>query len=443
MKNSHVLSRLCIAMCLVAAAHGAAHAEVDDLVRRALAMTESGQARQAYELLEPHEVKRAGDPDFDTVFGIAANMSGEHARAVMALERATIVQPGNTRARAELGRAMFAVGDSKSARTLLEQAKAQGAPAAAALTIDQFLRAIDVAEAQMRSSWRAYAEFGIGHDNNVASGPVNANVAVPRLGGTVVVLGPTSVKRDATFGNLAAGVSGRHVLDSRWSIVGNASANRRVNRNESFANNDQVNLLGGVSYRVDRQEITVAAVYENYRFNGATSRTQRGLVGEWAYRIDDQRELGAYLQWSRLHYPQQTTRDAHRTVAGASYAQRLAGDWLAWGGLYAGTENESAAGVPHFGHSLSGLRAGVQKSMRSDLSGFASLNYEHRSYGGQDPSFLVKRSDNQTTLALGLNWVPAKSWRVTPQLSHIRNSSNVVINDYDRTLISVTARKEF
>jgi outer membrane protein len=216
-----------------------------------------------------------------------------------------------------------------------------------------------------------------------------------------------------------------------------------VNRGEAFANNDQVNLLGGVSYRLDRQEFTVAAVYENYNFGGSTSRTQKGLVGEWAYRLDEQREVGAYLQWSRLHYPQQTTRDAHRTVVGGSYAQRLRGDWLVWGGVYAGNENESAAGVPHFGHSLGGLRAGVQKSIRSDLSGFASLNYEHRSYGGLDPSFLVKRSDNQTTLALGLNWVPVKSWRISPQLSHIRNSSNVVINDYDRALFSVTARKEF
>lgn len=441
MKHTPHLKHLFIAVCTTIAAQGAAFAEVDDLVRKALAMTEAGQARQAYEMLEPHEVKRAGDPDFDTVFGIAANQSGEHARAVLALERVTIVQPGNTRARAELGRAMFAVGDSKSARTLLEQAKAQGAPAEAALTIDQFLRAIDVAEAQMRSSVRAYVELGIGHDTNVSSGPGNPNVAVPNIGG--VVLAPNSVERDATFANLAAGVSGRYVLDSRLSIVGNGSVNKRVNRNESVFNNDQVNLLGGVSYRADRHEFTAAAFYEDYNLNGSTSRTQRGLIGEWAYRVDDRREVGAYVQWSRLRYPAQTFRDSRRTVVGGSYAQRLSGDWLAWGGLYAGTEDESASGVPHLGHSLSGLRAGVQTNFRNDLSGYAALNYEHRSYGGQDPIFLVKRRDDQTTLALGLNWVPAKSWRITPMLSHIRNNSRIVINEYDRTLFSVTARKEF
>jgi hypothetical protein len=39
--------------------------------------------------------------------------------------------------------------------------------------------------------------------------------------------------------------------------------------------------------------------------------------------------------------------------------------------------------------------------------------------------------------------VPVKSWRVTPQLTHVRNQSTVVINDYDRTTLSVSARYEF
>jgi outer membrane protein len=419
----------------------AVHAEPDELVRKALALTESGQARQAYDLLEPQEVQRAGDPDFDLVFGIAANQAGEHARAILALERVTIVQPANARARAELGRAMFAVGDSKSARILLQQAKDQGAPGQAALTIDQFLRAIDVAEAQMRSSLKGYAEVAFGRDSNVSSGPANANVAVPNIGG--VVLSANAVKRSATFANLAAGVSGRYVVDSRWSLVGNASANKRVNINESFANNRQVNLLGGAAYRLDRQEFTGAVIYEDYNLDGASNRTQSGLVGEWAYRIDNEHEVGAYVQHSWLQYPGNHLRDAHRTVVGGSYAQQLRSDLLAWGGAYVGREAESASGVPYLGHQLLGLRVGVQKTIQDNLSAFAALNHERRRYGGQDPFFLVQRRDNQTTLAVGLNWVPAKSWRVSPQLSLIRNDSSVVVNDYNRTALSISARKEF
>ncbi len=422
-------------------------AEMDAVVREALALTEAGQPKKAYDMLEPLEVTRAGDPDFDTVFGIAANQSGEYARAVMALERATIVQPGNTRARAELGRAMFAVGDSKSARTLLEQAKSQGAPAEAALSIDQFLRAIDVAEALTQSSWQGYVEATFGHDSNISSGPIASNVAVPALGGQIITLGAKSTKQGASFGNLAAGVSGRYVIDSRLSLIGNASANDRVNINASQFSNTQFNLTAGAAYRLDRQEFSLVAVHEDYNLNGRVNRTQNGLVGEWVYRINNQREMGAYLQYSKLHYPRAAAtdpnRDATRTVAGASYAQQFGDGFLGWGGLYLGSEDESDSSRPDLGHNLAGVRLGLQKSFATALSGFVALNHERRSYGGQDPFFLVKRKDNQTILSLGMNWVPAKSWRITPTVSHIRNQSRVVINDYDRSVFSVAARYEF
>lgn len=434
---------LCAMLLTACLTPNIAQAEIDALVRDALALTEAGQAKRAYEMLEPHEVSRAGDPDFDTVFGIAANQSGEHARAVLALERATIVQPGNARARAELGRAMFAVGDSRSARTLLEQAKAQGAPPEAALTIDQFLRAIDVAESLVVSSWRGYVEASVGHDNNISSGPANANVAVPAFGGAVVTLAANAIKKSATFANLAAGVSGRYVIDSRWSLIGNASANKRVNINQSQFSHNQVNVGGGAAYRLDRQEFSVIGVHEEYNLDGRVNRTQNGLVAEWVYRIEQTQEMGAYLQYSKLRYPAQSNRDARRTVAGASYAQLFGDGWLGWGGAYLGNENESAIGVPQFGHSLGGLRAGLQKTLNPTLAGFVALNYESRRYGGPDPFFSVKRNDDQTSLSVGLSWVPAKSWRVTPLISHIRNESNIVVNDYDRTSVSVAARFEF
>lgn len=435
-------ARLCALALALCFGQEAAHAEMDAVVREALALTEAGQSRQAYAMLEPLEVQRAGDPDFDTVFGIAANQSGEHARAVMALERATLVQPGNARARAELGRAMFAVGDSTSARSLLEQAKSQGAPAEAAFTIDQFLRAIDVAEALTRSAWQGYVEAGFGHDSNISSGPPSASVAVPLFGGPFT-LNANNVKQGAAFGNLAAGVSGRYVIDSRWSLIGSASYNQRNNFNKSVFNNNQFNISAGGAYRVDRQEYSVVAVHEDYTVDGSINRSQSGLVGEWVYRIDDTRETGAYLQYSRLRYPAQTNRNATRIVAGGSYAQQFGEGWLAWGGAYLGTEDESATGMPQFGHSLIGLRVGAQKSFSTSLAGFASLNFEGRHYGGPDPFFLVHRADDQSSLNVGLTWVPVKSWRVTPQLSYIHNRSNIVINDYSRATFSVAARFEF
>lgn len=431
-------------LLLCAALVPAAHAEVDALVRDALALAESGQGRAAYDMLESKEAARAGDPDFDTVFGIAANQVGEHARAIMALERVMLVQPRNGRARAELGRAMFAVGDVKTARTFLDEAKSQGAPAEVTATIDMFLRAIDRADAERQSSIRAYVEASIGSDSNVATGPASANVAVPILGGTVnFTLAPANVKQNATFVSFGAGANGRYVIDSRLSLIGGLNFSQRNHPDDSLFNNTQFALNGGVSYRANKDEYTAVLSHDDYLVSGTTARVQNGLVAEWTNRRAETSQYGAYAQVSRLHYPGASFRDVNRMVFGGSYAQQVGQSLVAYGGLYLGRENEITANRPDQGHRLQGLRAGGQYSVTPELSAFAGLTYEHRKYGAPHTTFLVVRSDNQSSINFGATWTGVKDWRITPQISYTRINSNIPINDYDRTLISVTARREF
>ena len=70
-----------------------ASAEVDELVKQARVLLDKRQAKQAFELLEPQEAARAGDLDFDTTMGIAANDNEQFTREVFALERVFSVQP--------------------------------------------------------------------------------------------------------------------------------------------------------------------------------------------------------------------------------------------------------------------------------------------------------------------------------------------------------------
>ena len=432
------------ALFAAALAPSAAFAEVDALVRDALEMTQKGQAKQAFELLSAQEEKRAGDPDFDAVLGIAANEAGEFSRAIFALERVLAVQPDNARARAELGRALFAVGDTKGARALLEQTKAQGVPVEAASTIDQFLKAIDKVEEAGRSSWKGYAELGLGTDNNINSGPGVSSVAVPAFGGLVVPLNAGGIKTSASFTTLGAGASGRYVIDSRWSLIGTAATNWRGNSggNSNF-NTTQSDLSAGGSYRVERNDYSLVAQYSTYGVGGSTARNSSGLVGEWSYRFDGFRQITSYAQWASLTYPAQSVRDANRNVLGSTYAHLFPSGWLGFGGLYFGSEKEKAAGVPHLGHKFTGLRLGVQKPINQTLALFATMGWENRNFGGTDPLFLVTRADRQSNVNLGVSWSPAPAWRVTPQLSITRSSSNIPVNDYGKRMLSVVARRDF
>ncbi len=433
-----------MACCLLVGAWAPAHAVVDALVQESAALVQANQPAKAFELLSAREVERAGDPDFDLALGIAANQSGEFTRAIFALERVLAVQPDNTRAKAELARALFSVGDTRNARTLFEQSRAQGVPVEVGSVIDQFLQAIEKVDAEGRSSWRGQFDLGLGRDTNVTGGPSNGLVAVPAFGGIVVSLNPGAVERADSYFSANLGLSGRYVMDDpRWSLIGNGNLGLRSYLDVGGFDSQQINISGGVAYRVERHELSAVLQLEDYDVNGNTARRQSGLVGEWLYRFDAFRQFGSYLQYSQLTYPGQSTRDTDRTVLGASYAHLWRSGLLAYGGLYLGQEAAQTAGQDFQGHELSGFRLGVQQPMSADLSLFAALAYERRRFDGQNPLFLVTRRDRQTNVNLGLNWVVAKAWRLTPQVALTRSSSNISLNDYKRTVYSVNLRHDF
>ena len=446
MKNKKCSTRFLVCGAFAASAAifaNSALAEVDDLVRQARILLGKSQAKQAFELLEPQETKRAGDPDFDTVLGIAANDTEQYTRAVFALERVLSVQPENSRARAELGRALFAVGDNAGARKVLLETKKDNIPAEAAATIDKFLQAIDRADEAAKSSIKLYVETSLGYDTNINSGPGNANVAVPAFGGFVFTLNNANLSTKDIFATLGAGVSARQLIDPRLSLIGNLSVNGRMHGQNKAFDATQIDGNAGANYRYDKHEFSGVVQAGSYYLNAAKARDQAGLVGEWTYRLNGEQQWSSYLQWSQLSYPSQSARDAARTVIGTSYAQGFRSGLLFFAGAYVGIEKQKNGAFPNLGHKLYGVRTGAQQILSEGVSLFGGLSYENRKYGGPDPLFLAVRQDTQFNINLGLNWVPAKTWKVTPQLSYTSVKSNIPVSDFQRTTFAVTLRKDF
>ena len=107
-----------VSVMLVAAGLGAASGVVfaDAATDEALSLLDSGKGKAAWELLEPQESARAGEPLYDFLLGLAALEIGQNTRAVFALERVLAMEPDNVRARAEIARAYLALGEAETAR---------------------------------------------------------------------------------------------------------------------------------------------------------------------------------------------------------------------------------------------------------------------------------------------------------------------------------------
>lgn len=403
-----------------------------------------GTAAEQFERLAADEVEKAGDPDFDLALGIAGNEAGQWTRAIMALERVLASQPGNERARSEMGRALYGVGDHKAARALLAESKEKGFSAVAGETIDQLLHAIDRVEAEGRSSARGYLETTAGWDSNINSAPGLSNVVVPAYGGSILAVDPSGTKKKGWYGAWTGGASGRLVLGPRLSLIATGVARRQdFARANTAQSNWQMDFSGGLSYRVERDEYSLVVQGGSYAIDNDRVRDQAGLVGEWTYRFDGFRQFNMYFQTGRLTYPQSHSADANRSVVGFSYAHLTPKGVWAYGGAYVGGENTVNAGFEHLAHHVVGARGGIQWPVAEALGGFFSAGFESRRYNGPDPLFLVQRRDNQINFSAGLSWVPAPFWRMTPQILWARAASTVPLARYHKIAGSVAVRREF
>jgi tetratricopeptide (TPR) repeat protein len=424
---------------------GTALAVEDDIVKQADKLLKGGKAQEAYTLLIPHQSDRAGDPDFDYRLGIAALDSGKPNEAIFALERVLAVNPNHLQARTEIARAYFAAGEAAVAQQEFETVKKQNPPKEVNATIEKYLDAIEQARAGERTTVRGYLEAAVGSDSNVNSATGSSQIAIPAFGGSIATLSANGVKLHDNYASAAGGFNVRHPFSPEWAVFGGASFNQRINSSQDIFDTKGLDANLGVNLTKGDDSYSAALQLSDFEVDNNRYRDATGLTAQWMRSLDNSSQVSAYLQYTELRYPGQNVRDADRTVLGAAYARALGGAYtpVVYVGGYAGQEKERQSGVPYLGHNPYGLRVGGEMKINPQSTLFGSLSVEARNYGGQDPLFLVSRKDTQSDLRVGLGYVPAKKWMITPSLGYTRNSSNVIISDYTRTVYSVTVRRDF
>jgi tetratricopeptide (TPR) repeat protein len=418
----------------------------DELTEAAKRLLEQRRAREAYQLLLPHESARAGDIEYDYLLGIAANDAGEAERAVFALERVLALQPDNHLARAEIARAYLALGEREAARREFDTVRAQAIPDAAKANIERMLAAIRAAET---TRIEGFIELGGGYDSNVnaatASSQITIPTAVPGIGGATLVLDPLSQQREDAFAAASAGVNLTQKLAGAWALLAAASGLARLQQDEKQF--DQLTLDGSLGARWSRgsDAVTLAGQLQSFELDYARFREVRGLVAQWQHSYDDNRQASLFGQYSQLRYPTQSIRDADREVLGAAYGKAFVARYspVLFGTGYVGRERERASDVPHLGNELWGVRLGGQLAIGRGWGFGATAAYEERRYGGPEPIFLETRKDRQSDLSAEVSYLLRAHTTVLARIAYTDNRSNLPLTRFDRSVAGISVRFGF
>jgi tetratricopeptide (TPR) repeat protein len=432
---------LVILLLLATWAPLSAHAQ-DSMFNQARAYMADGNPEQAYGVLAPHEPSLAGDPGFDYLLGIAAMDSGRLTNAVFALERVLAVQPDNVLARAEIARVYLMLGELQTSKREFETVQAKpDVPPEARQAIERYLTAFRVTPEE-GADFKAFVAVTVGYDSNVNAASDISGVAIPAAGGAIFQIDPLGIEASDIFTTIAAGGSVSMPLSDSLRLNAGVNAYSRLLNTEKNFETASVNGYAGLDWTRRQTIYTLAAQGEHFQVDDSSYRNAYGGLLQVRHIINAVSQVTGYGQFARLDYSHQPIRDANRYTVGAAYSQILAGSYtpsFLIGG-FGGTENPDDSSVEFLGYNFGGLRTGGQIRPRPNVLLFTYLNWERRSYEGQEPLFATQRRDTHLGIRFGSEWTFYPQWTLTPAVDFIRNDSNIPIHDFNRWIASLMLR---
>lgn len=420
-------------------------ADQQKLIATATELIKNSRFKEAYTLLTPYQSELAGEPDYDYLLGMSALDNDKPNEAIFALERVLAVNPNHLQARAEIARAYLATGELTASKQEFETVQQQNPPQEVSATIQKYLDIIETARSAEKTTIRGYLEAMVGEDSNVNAATGNRQIAVPAFGGLLMNLNDSGTAKRDTFGSLSTGFNIRHAVSPTFSLIAGANINKRNNSTQMSFNTANGDANFGAELANGDDSFMAILQAQNFVLDNKSYREAAGMTTQWQRKMKSGGQLSSYLQYSRLSYLDQKFRDADRYVLGGAYAIQLSGESapVIYTGLYAGAEQPIKNNVSYLANTLYGFRIGGELKLNLQYTLLASASVENRAYDGKDSLFLVKRVDTQSDLKIGINYLPAKKWTISPSVSYTNNESNIIVNKYDRTAFSISVRRDF
>jgi tetratricopeptide (TPR) repeat protein len=436
-----------VALCLVLGTHAAiapAQALDTPVLGEADALLRSGKAEEAWTLLAPLEREYAGRPDYDYLLGLAALESGRPNRATFVLERVIMLNPGHLAARLEMARAYFALDDFERAEREFTFIVQSGAPPEIRDLSHAYLERMRPGARRAQTGLSGYAEVAFGYDTNVSAAARTSSVFVPALG-VELTPDPAFQRQPDEFIALAAGMEYAHALAPRLAIVAGADVLQRWHADAETFDWRSVDVYALLNHRLDERDgMQYSLRHEDYRLDDRPYREMQSLGAQWSRIASLRTRIALGAQGHRVRYRAPEVHEASSDLvavsASASYLLQPASLTSAFGGLYAGYDN-AVAGRADGDRRILGWSLGLQRRLLTRVDGFARMSLLESDYKTMNPSFGVRRRDDQREGVLGAGWEFARGWVLRAQVLRTNNRSNVPLNDYERTESSIALQR--
>ena len=412
--------------------------QVNTLLATGKQLVLANRMQEAFDLLRPHELQLAGNPDFDYLFGTAAVDTGRSDLAIFALERVLAERPSFAGARLELARAYFNIGDNETARYHFDYLQGQNPPPNVQAAITSYLRAIDRVAAAYKPIHIPHFAAGFGWDSNA-----NASTDVEQFLG--FVLDGNNVETDSAYYHATLGDYYSRPLAPELKLILTGAVSQRNYPDASFVNSTDVNANAALEWNFGDTKITPSlGVALNWLDgDGNLDRYTSDLAVSHSLN-DDWKLLGGLTAAAYRFTNDLEFRDANIYNARAGvehYLDSVPGgviSAMAMIGTDSTTDSESPFDNDRWAVVVSGSRLVAPGMLLSLNAGAKNTDFNGQFFGEQ-------RDDDQWNANLSLHvfdW-PAQGWRMIGRVGYTDVDSTVDLYTYDRTDVGLTFHKAF
>ena len=406
---------------------------------------ERGEWANAYTTLEPLEAALAGNVEYDLVFGQTALAVNRPSRAAFAFERCLAVNPLNGTCRLGMARAHMMLAEYSGARNELDLIARSRPPVQVQRAVDEYLAELTNRQAQGQDTrLRGYAQVGIGYDSNFNHASTQDALALPLFNNAVFRLSRDGQARESGFNQAQLNISYSTPVNANWRFLVDTSLASSLYW-ETDEYNTLISDLGvGISYRRDAHQFTVKALGQNYQLGNRSYRNLIGVLGQYAYTVNERAEVNAFANVSRLNYPQEDLRNAHRYTLGMSWSQMAFNDKaVLYASAYGGREDAVKNHAPDtLDYGFGGVRLGGMALLNPRTQVEFGAGAEQRRYDGSDTIFLTQRKETVYDVNLGVNYALNRKWSVRPAYRYTLSDSSIPLRDYQRHAMTLNLRYE-
>lgn len=431
---------LAAAMAIAMASGSATAAPLDDIRRQ----VEASQFEQAYATAQANP-QLIGDVHFDFLYGVAAINVGRVPEGLLALERHLAAVPANDRARLELARGYFLLGDYTRARSEFEFVLRYNPPPGVRSNIEGFLRAMQTRDlADRRVAARLYFEGGFGHDSNVNGGTFRDEVQL--VFGNINLSGSPSKELPDNFAQVAMGGQQQYRVSNRTSVFAGADLDVRVNAQE----HDYDLTTGGLN--IGFSHLGAGALWRStlalteLRVGANRYRDTFSVSTEANVTLSADQSMTGFFNFGEMRYAtSDEVRDSRVSTLGAMFTQNYpdAAGSPSVGVRLSYSQEDNLRMRPDLSRTMPLLRLFGSFTAMDRLRLSAGLTGYQQKFGGQDIGFGTVRLDKSWIADLSANYAISNYLSLRADGVWSGTQSNQDLYDSQRNAVSIKLRYQY